>query len=246
MQALIIQHDLNGPAGHVIDWLAARGADQDVWLIGRDSAGARDPLTYDLIVSLGSEHAAYDDALPWLEGELGLLRAAFDGDVPVLGICFGGQLLARALGGRAMRGPHAEIGWVAICPRDPAFLPAGPWLQWHYDTFTPPPGAVLLAESPAAPQAYTIGLSLGLQFHPEVTPDIVGDWVAGGSAQLLRAGLDGERLMAETRERDAENRARAWRLLDLFQERVAAAQRISKPVRPSGSSSRTSTLWTSA
>jgi GMP synthase-like glutamine amidotransferase len=220
VRALVIQHDDNGPAGHVSDWLAARGAEQDLWPIRHDS-GSPDPLAYDLIASLGSEHTAYDDAIPWLGHEMGLLRDAFEAGVPVLGICFGSQLLARALGGRAMRAPHAEVGWVAVRTREPEFVPVGPWLQWHYDTFTPPPGASLLAESPAGPQAYTIGRSLGVQFHPEVTPQIVGDWVASGQAALAREGIDGDHLLAETRERDGDNQARAWRLLDAFWARVS-------------------------
>jgi len=146
VRALVIQHDDNGPAGHVSDWLAARGAEEDLFLIGHELRSCPDPRAYDLVVSLGSEHAAHDDRVPWLGLELALLREAFDADVPVLGICFGSQLLARALGAHAMRAPHAEIGWVAVSTRDPGFVPVGPWLQWHYDTFTAPPAAAVLAE----------------------------------------------------------------------------------------------------
>jgi GMP synthase-like glutamine amidotransferase len=220
LRALVIQHDVDGPAGHVGDWLEARGAEQDLYRIGGDHR-ARDPRDYDLIVSLGSEHTAYDDAIPWLGLERRLLAEAAAADVAVLGICFGSQLLARALGGEAMRAAHAEIGWVEIDTLEPSLVGAGPWMQWHYDTFALPPGATRLAESPAGPQAFALGRSLGLQFHPEVTPEIVASWVDGGRDQLARAGLDPDRVMAETHELADENRLRAWQLLDAFIDRVA-------------------------
>ena len=225
MRALVIQHDGNVPAGLVSEWLCARGAVQDIWLNAKESR-EREPLGYDLIISLGSEHAAYDDRVPWLALELALLRDAFDRNVPLLGICFGSQVLARALGGRAMRAAHPEVGWVAVNSTEPEFVPVGPWLQWHYDTFAPPPGATVVAESPAGPQAYTIGRSLGVQFHPEVTPDIVGDWVNGGREQLVRVGVDGDRMRAEMIEREAENRDRTARLLDAFWARVAGLSEL--------------------
>lgn len=220
MRALVIQHDKDGPAGHVSDWLRERGAEQDVYRIAADDR-ERDPRDYDLVVSLGSAHSAYDDAIPWLALERRLLADAAEADVAVLGICFGSQLLARALGGEAMPAAHTEIGWVTIDTREPSLVDAGPWMQWHHDTFTLPAGAVLLAESPAGPQAFTLGRSLGVQFHPEVTPEIVGGWVDAGRAQLARAGLDPESVLADTRERSGENRLRAWRLLDTFMDRLA-------------------------
>ena len=220
MRALVIQHDEDGPAGHVGDWLDARGAEQDLYRIVSDHR-ERSPGDYDLIVSLGSEHTAYDDTIPWLGLERRLLAEAAAADLAVLGICFGAQLLARALGGDAMRAAQPEIGWVRIDTREPSRLEPGPWMQWHYDTFSLPPGAALLAESPAGPQAFTLGRSLGLQFHPEVTPEIVGSWVEAGRAQLARAGLDPDRVMAETRGLADENRVRARQLFDTFMDRVA-------------------------
>jgi GMP synthase-like glutamine amidotransferase len=245
VRALIIQHDPAGPAGHVSNWLAARGDEQDVWLISGEEREV-DPLAYDLIVALGSEHAAYDDSVPWLASELALLRDAFDADVPMLGICFGSQIMARALGGQAMRAPNAEIGWVDVTSRDPELVPDGPWFEWHYDTFEAPDGAVLLAQTPAAPQAYTIGRTLAVQFHPEVTAEMVDAWLTKGHDLLVRDGVDGAQLLAEMRERDGSNRDRVWRLLDAFLDRVAGAQRISNDASPSGASSRTSTVSTSA
>ena len=220
MRALVIQHGEDGPGGHVTDWLAAHDALLDVFRIDVDH-GERDPGDYDLIVSLGSERAAYDDTLSWVPRELRILAAAADSDVPVLGICFGSQLLARALGAEAMRAEKVEIGWVPIRALEPSLVGEGPWLQWHYDTFSLPAGAKLLAESPAGPQAYTAGRSLGVQFHPEVTAEIVANWISQDGAALRRQGLDPVRLLAETRERDAENRARAVRLMDVFVDQVA-------------------------
>ena len=216
---MVIQHDDDGPAGHVSDWLQERGAQQHLYRIGHDDREC-DPRDYELIVSLGSEHAAYDDAIPWLSRERRLLAEAAAADVAMLGICFGSQLLASALGGGAMRAAHAEIGWVTIETREPSLIDAGPWMQWHYDTFTLPAGAALLAMSPAGPQAFTFGRSLGVQFHPEVTPEIVASWVESGRDQLARAGLDPDRVLTETRELAGQNRLRAWQLLDAFMDRV--------------------------
>ena len=223
MRALVIQHDDDAPGGLVSAWLHERGADEDDYLISADGRGRDpDPRDYDLVISLGSEKSAYDDTVLWVGREQALLRDAVRADVPVLGICFGSQILARALGGRAMRAQQSEIGWLPVRKRDLALVTEGPWFQWHYDTFTPPPGATLVADSPAGPQAYTVGRSLGIQFHPEVTNEIVGEWVSLGGDQLTRAGVDPDRLLAETREREAANRSATWRLMDVFASRVAA------------------------
>ena len=184
-----------------------------------------DPRDFHLIVSLGSEHAAFDASIPWIERERLLLRAAREADVPVLGLCFGSQLLARALGGDAFRSERSEIGWLPVRTRDESLVPSGPWLQWHYDTFTPPPGSRLVADSPVGPQAYVIGRSLGAQFHPEVTPEIVEAWLGASRDELVRAGIDPDRLLAETNEHAGRARAAAWRLFDAFLERVAGLAR---------------------
>ena len=220
MRALVIEHDPDVPAGLVEEWLSERGAELEVWRIATDDREP-DPGAYDLVVTLGSETAAYDDTVPWVGREQRALRDALAADVPVLGICFGSQSLARALGGRAMRAERSEIGWIEIDSHEPSLVPAGPWLQWHHDTFTAPAGATVLAHSPAGPQAYTIGRSMGVQFHPEVTPEIVDRWVAGGRGELEREGVDPDRLAAVARDYDDENRARALALFDVFLDRVA-------------------------
>ena len=122
------------------------------------------------------------------------MRAAVDGGVPVLGLCYGGQLLAHALGGSVEPAPEPEFGWHELQLAGAAHtsgasgpIEPGPYLQWHVDRLTPPSGARVLARTPAAIQAFSIRGSLGLQFHPEATPEMVGQWVETGRAELDRA-----------------------------------------------------------
>jgi GMP synthase (glutamine-hydrolysing) len=220
--ALIIQHEEPTPGGYVTEWLEERRAEQDVYRIDLEGR-AVDPRDYAMIVSLGSEFPAFDDSVPWLGKEMNLLREAANADVPVLGICFGGQLLARTLGGESFRGEIAEIGWLPVRSSDQAEVSNGPWFQWHFDSFTPPPGSQLLADSVAGPQAFRIGRSLGLQFHPEVTPEIMDLWVEAYRHELDQEGVDPDQLLKETYDRAAEARAAAWRLFDGFLSRARMA-----------------------
>jgi hypothetical protein len=77
-------------------------------------------------------------------------------------------------------------------------IPGGPWFEWHHDSFTVPPGARLIAETEVGPQAYIIGRSLGLQFHPEVTPEIVEGWVRAYREELHEDSLDLDGMLEET------------------------------------------------
>jgi len=219
-RALVVEHERATPGGLVYDWLDDYGAEVEDLRIDVDEHEV-DPAAYDLIVPLGSEFAAYDDTVPWIEREKRLLERAVDADVPVLGICFGGQLLARVLGGRCYRAEGSEIGWLSVRSRDPELVPEGPWFQWHFDTFTAPPGATVVAESAVGPQAYVAGRNLGVQFHPEVTPQIMEDWVRVYGHELDADGVDPDALLAETYERAAAARASSRRLLDTYLERVA-------------------------
>jgi GMP synthase-like glutamine amidotransferase len=219
LRALIIQHEQPTPGGYVHQWLEERDADQDVYRIDIEDRQV-DPRDYDMIVSLGSEFAAFDDSVSWLGREKELLRNAAQADVPVLGICFGGQLLARVLGGESFRSEIAEIGWLAVRSKEQGLVSDGPWFQWHFDSFTVPPGANLIADSAAGPQAYTVGRSLGVQFHPEVTPEIMDAWVEAYRHELDQEGVDPDRLLTETYRRAADTRKAAWRLFDGFLARA--------------------------
>jgi GMP synthase-like glutamine amidotransferase len=224
LRALVIQHEEPTPGGYVHEWLNELGAEQDVYRI---DLGQRDiePRDYSLIVSLGSEFPAFDDSIEWIGQEMELFRRATGDDVPILGICFGGQLLARTLGGRCFRG-EPEIGWLPIASQDSSLVPEGPWFQWHFDTFTLPPGAEQIADSAAGPQAYRIGRSLGVQFHPEVTPQIMDEWVAVYRHELDQEGVDPDGILEETHRRAEEHRATAWRLFDGFLDQIAGVKEV--------------------
>src|SRR5207253_8169209 len=140
------QHEEPTPPGLVNEWLDGLDTDVVIHRIDIDDRDLR-PTDYELIVSLGSEFAAFDDTRPFVPREARLLREAVDADVPILGLCFGGQMLARVLGGEVYRSSVSEIGWLPVRTTDPDLVPEGPWFQWHFDTFTVPPGATLVAES---------------------------------------------------------------------------------------------------
>lgn len=220
LRTLILRHEDPTPPGLVKEWLDEHPAAAEELRIDLEDRPI-DPRDFDLIVSLGSEFAAYDESKPFVAREARLLRRAVEADVPVLGLCFGGQMLARVLGGQVFRGPVSEIGWLPVRTRDPELVPEGPWFQWHFDTFTLPPGATLVADSDAGPQAFVAGRSLGVQFHPEVTPEIMQEWVRVYRHELDAEGVDPDALLEETDRRAQESRRLGRQLLERYLDRAA-------------------------
>jgi GMP synthase-like glutamine amidotransferase len=223
-RTLILQHEEPTPPGLMTEWLAEQQAKVDIFRIDEKELDA-EVGDYDLIVSLGSEFAAFDDSIAFVPREVKLYEQAIEAGVPILGLCFGGQMLARVLGSRLFRAEHAEIGWLPVRTYDPELVSTGPWFQWHFDSFTTPPGAKLIAETDLAPQAFVSGRNLGLQFHPEVTPEIMDEWVRAYSHELEPEGVDPQGLLTETRQRAALAKRTTWRLWDAFRDRIALKER---------------------
>jgi GMP synthase-like glutamine amidotransferase len=233
VRVLFVQQDHVSPVGPVGAQFAARGYDVEEFLVVPEDrfhapdveVRFPDPTSYDAIVPMGAPWSVYDEATigAWVLEELTFLRRAQEAGVPVLGICFGAQALAAALGGSVERAPEPEIGWYAVDTTAPELVESGPWFQWHHDRLTAPPGSEVLASTPLCPQAYTIGRSLGVQFHPELTPSMLRGWLANGGATYLEAhGTDPADMIAETDRTavDAERRSRA--LVDRFLDQVAS------------------------
>ena len=172
-----------------------------------------DPAPFDAIVPLGARWAAYDDTVPWIATEMQLVRTALAGGTGVLGVCFGGQLLARALGGTVARSPEPEIGWHDVETGDDTLVPGGSWFQWHFDRFTAPPGAQEVARNSRAVQAFALGRALGLQFHPEVDAALVEQWITEDTNDDIGAlGLSPGDLRARTAT-EVDDAVRRLRLL---------------------------------
>lgn len=232
MRALFIKHDHNSPSGLVGDAFTGLGYDvTELTLVPAErfhspgvSAAFPDPAGYDAVVAFGAVWSVYDDAAigPWIHDEIAFTRAAIAAGVPVLGICFGGQVLAAAIGGRVERAPVPELGWTVIETRAPGLVDAGPWLEWHYDRFVLPAGVPALAATSVSDQAFAVGRSLGLQFHPEVTESVLDAWLSfGGAAELTAAGVDPGRLLADARSLASGAATRARELVRGFVRDVA-------------------------
>lgn len=183
-----------------------------------------DPTAFDVIVSLGARWAAYDDRVPWLEAQRAMLRTALHAGAGVLGVCFGGQLLATALGGVVARSPRPEIGWHAVHSDDPALVPGGPWFGWHFDRITAlPPGAVAVARSEVATQAFVAGRAMGLQFHPELDTGLLETWIeADRDGEIAGTGRHADDLRADTAQYLDDAVRRLRQLVGSFLRRAQA------------------------
>jgi GMP synthase (glutamine-hydrolysing) len=182
----------DGPA-YLGTWLKEQGVAYDVF---NSEAGEEYPDSirgYRALALLGGEMSANDD-LPSLRRAERLILEAMDADVPVIGHCLGGQLMARALGAKVVTSPSPEIGWQTIDVADSAV--AAEWFgrdrqrvvyHWHNESFELPAGAELLAGSAACPhQAFSIGKHLAMQFHVELDEMKLADWSASLDPEFLR------------------------------------------------------------
>jgi GMP synthase-like glutamine amidotransferase len=233
---LVVQHDHLSPLGPVAERFVAHGYDITAHLVvPAESFHAPGVTTvfpdftgFDAVVVMGAPWSTYDHALigSWALPEMEQLRRADRAGVPVLGICFGGQLLAAAHGGGVAASPAPEIGWTTVHSDDDTLVPGGEWFQWHYDRWTLPPGAAEVARNAAASQAYMLRRNLAVQFHPELTATTLAGWLDhGGAAKAAARGLDPATLTEHTEAKAGEATARAHRLVDAFVRGPAAGPR---------------------
>jgi len=188
MKALILMHVAHEGPGTLGVFLEEEGAEIETVRLDRGEKVPGQAEGIDLVVSMGGPMNVYEDGqYPFLAEEARFILSAMKAGVPVIGICLGAQIIARACGAAVFPAPVKEVGWSTVTiteegHRDALFdgVPGEiPVLQWHEDTFDLPGGGTLLATAADCPnQAFRVGSALGLQFHLEVDAALLGDWFA--------------------------------------------------------------------
>ena len=236
MRALFIEHDHVSLGGPIWRAFQARGYEIERFLIIPEelfkTPNVRvtfpDFSDFDIIVPMGAPYGVYEEGRVgnWLLPELELLRQAHNAGQPIFGICFGGQMMAKVLGGSVAKAPKAELGWYEIQSSDTTLISNGPWFEYHWDRWTTPPGATEIARTELAVQAFTMGRTLALQFHPEVDLEVLDEWLAmeGGCAEVESEGVYVEQLRAQTKSLQSKIDKNAYDLVNAFLDRIATAE----------------------
>jgi GMP synthase (glutamine-hydrolysing) len=208
MKVLALTHGDNVGPGVFEDAIAAAGHELAEWQV--PSRGAPTDGADAVIVLGGSMHPDEDEWHPWLGPELRYLERELERGTPLLGVCLGSQLIARAAGAEVFRAAEPEVGWLPVerAPDAEADPVAGALperfeaFQWHHYTHALPPGAVELARSRVCTQTFRLGRAWGVQFHPEVRRAQVEAWLAEDPGDVPEP----QGFLAATRERiDAWN-----------------------------------------
>jgi GMP synthase-like glutamine amidotransferase len=186
--------------GRVVVRRIDRSAPAGEWSVSEDT---------ELVVLLGSDWSVHQrTGGRSVRTESSLTRRMIAGGVPVLGICYGAQLLSHAMGGRVELSPVPELGWVEVASGEPALR--GRWFQWHDDRSMPPIGSTASAATSGNIQAWQYRSGFGIQFHPEVTDEILRRWCTTGAETLRTRGIEPESLLAGV---SGENLSRVTDLL---------------------------------
>lgn len=221
---LVVGNTEDPDAGYVGDRFEARGLTLTrVWR--EEGIPGEVPRGTAAVLLLGSEWSVAHPVAPdVLAVECALVLSARDADVPVLGLCYGAQVLALTYGGRVSVAPIPEVGLVTVETLDEDLVPPGPWWAFHSDVIETPPGARLLARNACGVQAFEVPGALGVQFHPEVRPAVLDEWLRRVPAIAAAAGVPGTELVELAARREVDARNAAYALVDDFLDRFGVAR----------------------
>jgi GMP synthase (glutamine-hydrolysing) len=205
-RAVVIEHDPSISLGNLEPVL--RDAGYSIEVVDARSAdfSAIDASSPDLVVVLGNDSGVYEkDRLTYIAHEEKWVADRLESKKPTLGVCFGAQIMASALGGEVYKGPTTQIGYRSVEPtpagaNSPVAVFEGvPVMQWHGDTFTLPDQVTRLAgSSDYENEAFAIdNWALAIQFHPEMTDEMYRQWLADGRESVAKQGLTEDELLAE-------------------------------------------------
>lgn len=190
----VFRHAPSEGPGYFASFLESKALPWHLIAIDAGDKVPTDASAYAGLVFMGGPMSVNDD-LPWIAAVLKLIQQAVAQDIPVLGHCLGGQLMARALGGVVSRNPVKEIGWGTV--RTVPGPIATHWLgdirefqafHWHGETFSIPAGASRILESAhCANQGFALGKHLALQCHVEMTESMIQEWCALGADEIAAA-----------------------------------------------------------
>jgi GMP synthase (glutamine-hydrolysing) len=205
-RAVVIEHDPSISLGNLEPVLIEAGYEIEVVDARHADLSAIDATAPDLVVVLGNDHGVYEkDRRAYIAAEEKWVADRLDAKQPTLGVCFGAQIMASALGGEVYKGDSTQIGYRSVEPTAAgetspvAAFKDVPVVQWHGDTFTLPESVTRLAgSSDYENEAFAIdNWALAVQFHPEVTPEMFGTWLEDGRESVAKEGLTEEQLLAE-------------------------------------------------
>ena len=221
MNVTIFQNSTYGASGLIGEFIQAKGWTSRRTIFPEDVIrGDLDSFADDAVVFFGSPHGVYETNIPWIARQRQLIANLIAQGTPVLGVCFGGQLLATAAGGTVAPMGKRYRAWLCneYATDD---LWRGPWLRWHGDFITLPDTVEVFARDLGTVQAFQYGSGVGLQFHPEVSADLLDGWEreSDPTDQASVAAYKVARKIAV--EQSVAIRSRAFALFDHIFDRIA-------------------------